>query len=212
MQITRIECELGVTVNAGDFQSVKATVKACADVDRNEDADAAYLTLANFVRSSLIQGANAAHPDAVRKMLTADARLSEAAQGNAAAAQATTRKRRTKEEIAADEAAAKAALAAPKTQTLAATGDGDLGGLDKEAALDAPAGDELDDLLGDGAAEAVTREQVQEALVKLNKKGGKGAVLEILKKLGVSSLGQLPESKYAEAKKATDAAADAIKS
>lgn len=208
MQITRLEVELGVTVNAGDFQSVKAAVKACADIDRNEDPMEAHAKLAAFVRQSLVDGARDGHPDQVRKMLTADVRLSEAAQGNAEAAKRT---RRTKEQIAADEAA-KTAAKGNGTAKLAETTGMDVGGLDKEGDLDkalagesGAADDDLDALLG-VTEEAVTREQVQEALTRVMKKCGKPSVLELLKKHGAASLGELPDSKFAAMKKDAEAA------
>ena len=204
MQINRIECRLGATVNAGDFQSIKAEVMAQADIERNEDPIKAYAELAEFVRSSLVNGANAAHPDAVRNMLTHDARLSEAADGNKKAAA-------PKGKAATKKAEPKATDDTPK---MADTADGmKVGNLDKETELDtAPAAseDNLDDLLGDAPVEPVTKEQLHEGLVKLNKKGGKGAVLEVLKTFGVANLSQIPEAKYGEALKLATEKTDAI--
>ena len=58
MQITGIEVELGVTINAGDFQSVKSTVKMRADLYRNEDsgqATAALQTISCFLKVMLLR-------------------------------------------------------------------------------------------------------------------------------------------------------------
>lgn len=195
MQITRIECRLGATVNAGDFQSIKAEVMAQADIERNEDPLDAYSKLAQFVQSSLIAGANSAHPDAVRNMLTHDARLSEAAEGNKKAATGAKGKAETKK--------AETKKTAEPAKLADTAGGMEVGGLDKEDELQTaakPAEDNLDDLLGDGPAEAATKEDVHAALVKLNKKGGKSAVLEVLKTFGVANLSQIPEAKYGEAK------------
>ena len=202
MQINRIECRLGATVNAGDFQSIKAEVMAQADIERNEDPIEAYQKLAEFVRSSLVAGANAAHPDAVRNMLTHDARLTEAAEGNKKAA--TTGKGKAKAEPK------KAAEPAKLADT---AGGMNVGGLDKEAELEqpaAPAEDDLDALLGDAPAEVVTKEQLHEALVKLNKAGGKTAVLEVLKTFGVANLSQIPEGRFGEALKLANEKSAAI--
>ena len=189
MQITRIECELGVTVNAGDFQSVKSTVKACADIDRNEDATAAYANLAEFVRASLVAGAKASHPDAVRKMLTGDARLIEAAADNAAAAE---KKKPGPKPKTATQTTEKAI-----DDSIPGTGGG-------TASTSGPELDELDNLLGDAPAEPVTKQQVLESLTLLQKNGGKPQLLELFKIFGVGSLSQLPETKYAEAKAKAD--------
>ena len=202
MQINRIEVRLGVTVNAGDFQSVKSEMMASADIDRNEDPIAAHAELTAFVRKALVDGTNASHPDQVRKMLTADARLVEAAAQNAdGKTKATKGKGKT--------------AGKPAEPAIGSAIPDDLGGLDKEAELDQKPSDdglnELDDLLGDTPAEAVTKEQVHEALVTLNKKGGKMAVLQILKQFGVGNLSQLPEAKYADAKAACDKLASEIK-
>lgn len=207
MQITRIECELGVTVNAGDFQSVKSTVRAAADVDRGEDAEQAYGALATFVRQSLIKGARDAHPDAVRKMLAGDARQIEATAQNvtAAAQPASTAEKRKP---------GRPPKAAAPAQALAETGDGDIGGLDKESELDEPANgtmsgdglDELDDLM-DGTAPTgavVTKDALHEVLRTLSKAGGKGPVLEVLNMFKVGNLSQLTEAQYAPAKAAAE--------
>lgn len=200
MQINRIEVRLGATINAGDFQSVKAEVMAQADVERNEDPMAAYAALSTFVREALVNGAQTAHPDAVRKMLKADARLAEAATDNKKVAEVEKAKPgRPKKDAAPKEA--------PK---LADTSGMNVGGLDKEDELsnlgeETKSGDDdLDALLGDTTEEAVSRDDVQAALVQVVKKAGKPAVLELLKKFGAANLGQLPDDKFAAAKKEAD--------
>jgi hypothetical protein len=206
VQITRIECELGVTVNAGDFQSVKSTVKACADLDRNEDPSEAYAKLATFVHTSLVEGAKSSHPDQVRKMLTGDARLIEAATANAETKAKGKPGPKPKDKPATN------GNAAPQ-EKLADTTGMDVGGLDKEGKLDDPLSelDDLDDLMGGEAApEPCTKDEVQAALVKLNKKGGKTAVMECLKAFGVPNLSQLPETKYGEMKAKAETMAAAI--
>lgn len=191
MQITRIECRLGATVNAGDFQSIKSEVMAQADIDRNEDPIAAYTELAEFVRAALVNGANVAHPDKVRLMLTSDARLAEAAEGN-------------KKPGRKPKAAEPAPAPAQEPAKLADTTGMDIGGLNKEPGVAAAADDlsDLDDLLGTGTTvEAVTKEDVQAAMVKLNKKAGKAGVLHVLKQVGATNLSNIPEAKWPEALK-----------
>ncbi len=110
MQITHIQCELGVYYGTGDFAGVRATVKAHADVERGEDALEAYQKLAAFVHGSLVDGTRNALPDRVKALITGSngqAQLAAPASNGAAATAAETAKRtrRTKEQIAADEAA-----------------------------------------------------------------------------------------------------------
>lgn len=214
MQINRIEVRLGATVNVGDFQSIKTEIMVQADVERNEDPMEAYGKLAGFAQTALVEGAKAGHPDKVRLMLGKDARLAEAASDNAARAKLGAEKTaeaapengkkgpgRPKKEAAPKEAA-----------KLSETTGMNVGGLDKEDDLsslddgkpDAGADDDLNSLLGDGAEEPVTREQVQETLVRLVKKSGKPALLELLKKHGAPNLAQLPDDKFAAIKAAAE--------
>lgn len=205
MQINRIEVRLGATVNVGDFQSIKTEIMVQADVERNEDPMEAYGKLAGFAQTALVEGAKAGHPDKVRLMLGKDARLAEAASDNKKTAEAPAENGkkgpgRPKKE-AAPSANERSSRDAPK---LSETSGMDVGGLDKEddlGSLDDPkteagADDDLDSLLGGGAEEPVTREQVQETLVRLVKKSGKPALLELLKKHGAPNLAQLPDDKF----------------
>lgn len=200
MDITSITVEAGFTMNAGDFQSVKATIGMRAELGRGEDVDAATAELRAKVMDHLIGTASQAHPDAARKLLgnganhALPAPKTEAAKVETAVnGEGQKRTRRTKEQIAADEAAAKAKLS--ETSGMA------VGGLDKEDDLDKlgtdeQGADDLDDLLGD-TPEPVTREMVQGALVKVVKHS-KPAMLEMLKAVGAANLGQVPEAKYQE--------------
>lgn len=204
MDITSITVEAGFTMNAGDFQSVKATIGMRAELGRGEDVDAATAELRAKVMDHLIGTASQAHPDAARKLLgnggggstkalldnskTDTAQVSQTVNG-----EGQKRTRRTKEQIAADEAAAKAKLSE--------TSGMGVGGLDKEDDLDKlgtdeQGADDLDDLLGD-TPEPVTREMVQGSLVKVVKHS-KPAMLEMLKAVGAANLGQVPEAKYQE--------------
>jgi hypothetical protein len=203
MQINRIEVRLGATVNVGDFQSIKTEIMVQADVERNEDPMEAYGKLAMFAQTAMVEGAKAGHPDKVRLMLGKDARLAEAASDNKKTADENGKKGpgRPKKEAAPKEA--------PK---LSDTSGMDVGGLDKEDdlnSLDDPktetgTDDDLDSLLGGGAEEPVTREQVQETLVRLVKKSGKPALLELLKKHGAPNLAQLPDDKFGAIKAAAE--------
>lgn len=207
MQINRIEVRLGATVNVGDFQSIKTEIMVQADVERNEDPMEAYGKLAGFAQTALVEGAKAGHPDKVRLMLGKDARLAEAATDNKKAAEAAPENGKKGPGRPKKEAAPKEA---PK---LSETTGMNVGGLDKEddlSSLDDPktaetgGDDDLDSLLGDTAEEVVTREQVQETLVRLVKKSGKPALLELLKKYGAPNLAQLPDDKFAAIKAAAE--------
>jgi hypothetical protein len=206
MQINRIEVRLGATVNVGDFQSIKTEIMVQADVERNEDPMEAYGKLAGFAQTAMVEGAKAGHPDKVRLMLGKDARLAEAASDNKKTAEAPAENGKKGPGRPKKEAAPKEA---PK---LSDTSGMDVGGLDKEDdlnSLDDPktetgTDDDLDSLLGGGAEEPVTREQVQETLVRLVKKSGKPALLELLKKHGAPNLAQLPDDKFGAIKAAAE--------
>jgi hypothetical protein len=206
MQINRIEVRLGATVNVGDFQSIKTEIMVQADVERNEDPMEAYGKLAMFAQTAMVEGAKAGHPDKVRLMLGKDARLAEAASDNKKTAEAPAENGKKGPGRPKKEAAPKEA---PK---LSDTSGMDVGGLDKEDdlnSLDDPktetgTDDDLDSLLGGGAEEPVTREQVQETLVRLVKKSGKPALLELLKKHGAPNLAQLPDDKFGAIKAAAE--------
>lgn len=211
MQIHRIEVRLGVTINTGDFQSVKAEMMAAADIDRNEDPMEAHAKLTAFVRDALVNGANVSHPDQVRLMLKKDARFVEAAGDSArAAVEAPKRGRPPKPAQAPAETAPETAPA-----KLSDTTGMNVGGLDKEDELTSGYGlpatgvtdelSDLDDLLGDAAKAPVTKEDVHAALTKLNKKVGKAAILEIFKKYGAASISQLAESAYVGVKRDAEA-------
>lgn len=208
MQINRIEVRLGATVNVGDFQSIKTEIMVQADVERNEDPMEAYGKLAGFAQTALVEGAKAGHPDKVRLMLGKDARLAEAASDNKKAAEAAPENGKKGPGRPKKEAAPKEAAKLSETP-----GGMNVGGLDKEDDLsslddssktETGADDDLDSLLGDGAEEPVTREQVQETLVRLVKKSGKPALLELLKKHGAPNLAQLPDDKFAAIKAAAE--------
>lgn len=207
MQINRIEVRLGATVNVGDFQSIKTEIMVQADVERNEDPMEAYGKLAGFAQVALIEGAKAGHPDKVRLMLGKDARLAEAASDNKKAAEAAPENGKKGPGRPKKDAAPKEAAKLSETTGMNVGGldkEDDLSSLDDSSKTETGADDDLDSLLGDGAEEPVTREQVQETLVRLVKKSGKPALLELLKKHGAPNLAQLPDDKFAAIKAAAE--------
>lgn len=173
MEIRRIEAKFGFTVNAGDYQNVKAEVGAGADIMPNEDALKAHGELAEFIQKALIEGAKRAHPDAIRSMLNGEARLIEAGQTTKPAATKGKGKGRTTKE--------------PEPI--------DVGGLDKE--------DELEILLDEGDEwsefnaldDAGKLMAIKEKLTELMKKS-KTEVQRIFRLAGCENLKGLVNSNY----------------
>lgn len=207
MQINRIEVELGATVNTGDFQSIKSGIRLTADIDRGEDPMEAHGKLIAFAKEALVNAARDSHPDAVRRLIAHEVRDNEAIAANAAAAETTKGKPGRKPKAAAEQAPATPPAEAPK---LADTTGMNIGGLDKEPGVPAVDDDlsDLDDLVNGttAAAEPVTREQCQQAMVDLIKASkSKPLVVQLLQKFHVGNLTMLPETKLAEFKAAAEA-------
>lgn len=221
MDITSIAVEAGFTMQAGDYQSVKATIAMKAELARGEDADAATAELKKRIMSHLIDTAAQAHPDAARKLMAGVKPQTAIAAPKtetpaAPPADAAKRTRRTKEQIAADEAAAKSKSSKPDTGLLADTEEGlGIGGLDKEAELgggleDSSLADDglgaggpgsEDDLLGDGLGEEkveVTIELLREKMREASKTKGPAILSTLFRKIGVADLRSTPTTKYEE--------------
>ncbi len=201
MDITSIQVEAGFTMNAGDFQSVKATIAMRAELGRGEDADAATAELKAKIMSHLIDTAASAHPDAARKLLDGHKPQALAAPKPAEQAQeAAKRTRRTKEQIAADEAAAAKAKA---TNGKLADVDPDNKLLsDEDTLLGGGGGEETlgggeDDLLGGEEIVEVNRETLMAKLRELQK-AKPAALQQLFKKIGVSDFRSTPDAKYQE--------------
>lgn len=209
MDVTSITVEAGFTMNAGDYQSVKATIGMKAELGRGEDVDTATAELRAKVMNHLLGTAAQAHPDAARKLLgsvkpAAPALAAPKTEKPAEQPQeAAKRTRRTKEQIAADEAAAKAktngklADSDPDNKLLTdedeqlGGGEGTLGG--GEDTL----GDDDDDLLGGEEIVEVNRETLMAKLRELQK--AKPAILpQLFKKIGVADFRSTPDGKYQE--------------
>lgn len=212
MDITSIAVEAGFTMQAGDYQSVKATIAMKAELARGEDADVATAELKKRIMSHLIDTAAQAHPDAARKLMKTAIAAPKTDTPAAPPADAAKRTRRTKEQIAADEAAAaKSKSSKPDTGLLADTEDGlGIGGLDKESELGSGlddgglADDGLgaeDDLLGDGLGEEkveVTIELLREKMREASKAKGPAILSTLFRKIGVADLRSTPTTKYEE--------------
>jgi len=191
MDVTSIQVEAGFTMNAGDYQSVKATIAMRAELGRGEDVDAATSELRAKVMQHLIGTATSAHPDAARKLLAGG-------KGQAAIAAPKT------ETAATDK---KKPGPKPKEKTngsealLSDTEDGmNVGGLDKEDQLGAEepglGGDE--DLLGGEEVVEITRESLTAKLRDVLKAKGQPALTQLFKKVGSADLKSTPQTKYQE--------------
>lgn len=197
LDVTSIAVEAGFTLNAGDYQSVKATIAMKADVLRGVDVNEATEELRGLVMSHLIATATQAHPDAARKLLSGSAGQ-KALAAPETPAETAKRTRRTKEQIAADEAAKAKAngkladsdpdnkLLTDEAEQLGSGEDGQLG-----------AGEE--DLLG-GEEEVVevTRETLTQKLRDVLKAKGQATLTQLFKKVGAADLKSTPTAKYQE--------------
>lgn len=201
LDVTSIAVEAGFTLNAGDFQSVKATIAMKADVQRGMDVNEATEELRGLVMSHLLATATQAHPDAARKLMASGAGQ-KALAAPETPAETAKRTRRTKEQIAADEAAkakanGKLADSDPDNKLLADE-DSQLGGGEELGGADGALGEE-DDLLG-GAEEVVevTRETLTQKLRDVLKAKGQATLTQLFKKVGASDLKSTPTAKYQE--------------
>lgn len=184
MQVTRIECSLGFTVNTGDFQSVKALISMTAELDRNEDPDAAYAELRGKVLSNAVAMGADGHPDRVRGLLTngsAPAPKTAPATLDSTAGETVAKKR-----------GRPATKTEPKTELL---GETTLGGLDKEDLLDASDGE---DLLGGEPEPEITADMIKEKMREIlkNPNKGKPVMVELLRKVGATDMPSVPVAKY----------------
>jgi len=202
LDVTSIAVEAGFTLNAGDFQSVKATIAMKADVQRGMDVNEATEELRGLVMSHLLATATQAHPDAARKLMASGAGQ-KALAAPETPAETAKRTRRTKEQIAADEAAkakanGKLADSDPDNKLLADE-DSQLGGGEELGGADGGALGEEDDLLG-GAEEVVevTRETLTQKLRDVLKAKGQATLTQLFKKVGASDLKSTPTAKYQE--------------
>jgi hypothetical protein len=191
MQINRIECELGITVNAGDFQSIKSTVKMTADVDRGEDPMTAYAALSGMVHTALVEGARRSHPDAVKPLIGGESAAAQITTQATAAPASGQEKRKPGRPPSTAKQATTAVQEAPR---LADTSGMGIGGLDEEDGLDGLGG--LDGF--DKVPAPVSRDEVLSTLKNLVKAVDKSGLASLFKEFGVSSFGQLPEDKYGE--------------
>jgi len=173
-------------MNAGDYQSVKATIAMRAELGRGEDADKATSELRSKVMAHLIGTATSAHPDAARKLLASGGL-------KALEAPSTAEKKKPgpkpKEKTNGSEA------------LLSDTEDGmNVGGLDKEDQLGAEepglGGD--DDLLGGEEVVEITRESLTAKLRDVLKAKGQPALTQLFKKVGSADLKSTPQAKYQE--------------
>lgn len=205
MDVTSIYVEAGFTMNAGDYQSVKATVGMKADLARGETVEEATTALKRLVMSNLISTATDAHPEAARKLL-GKPQLAAPAQETLGKAETVEEKakrtRRTKEQIAADEAAAAKAKAQNGTAKLAETDPGNKLLSDEDAMLGGDAdeglGGDADDLLGGEETIEVTRELLMEKLREVVKSKGSSQLASLFKKVGSADLKSTPTNKYQE--------------
>lgn len=201
LDVTSIAVEAGFTLNAGDYQSVKATIAMKADVLRGVDVNEATEELRGLVMSHLLATATQAHPDAARKLMASGAGQ-KALAAPETPAETAKRTRRTKEQIAADEAAkakanGKLADSDPDNKLLADEAE-QLGGGEELGGADGALGEE-DDLLG-GAEEVVevTRETLTQKLRDVLKAKGQATLTQLFKKVGASDLKSTPTAKYQE--------------
>lgn len=200
LDVTSIAVEAGFTLNAGDFQSVKATIAMKADVQRGVDVNEATEELRGLVMSHLLATAAQAHPDAARKLMASGAGQ-KALAAPETPAETAKRTRRTKEQIAADEAAkakanGKLADSDPDNKLLADE-DSQLGGGEELGGADEQLGGE-DDLLGGEEVVEVTRETLTQKLRDVLKAKGQATLTQLFKKVGASDLKSTPTAKYQE--------------
>lgn len=197
MQVTRIECTVGFTINTGDFQNIKAAVSMTAELDRNEDPDAAYAQLRGKVLANCVAMGADAHPDRVRALLSGQAALPApttlpgGTPGPAPAPEKVKGKPGPKPKTAA------APDPALNGSAPALLGETTLGGLDGEALLGSTE-DDGEALLG-GAPEPeveVTLDLLRATLREVLHKKGKAAMVELLRKVGATDLGTIPPVQY----------------
>lgn len=200
LDVTSIAVEAGFTLNAGDYQSVKATIAMKADVQRGVDVNEATEELRGLVMSHLLATAAQAHPDAARKLMASGAGQ-KALAAPETPAETAKRTRRTKEQIAADEAAkakanGKLADSDPDNKLLADE-DSQLGGDELGNVGDEQLGGD-DDLLGGEEVVEVTRETLTQKLRDVLKAKGQATLTQLFKKVGASDLKSTPTAKYQE--------------
>src|ERR1700741_2069547 len=69
MDVRSIECKIGASLNMGDFKSLRVDFGMVADLDRNEDVDAASAQLRMRVMANLVAMGSDAHPDRMRGLV-----------------------------------------------------------------------------------------------------------------------------------------------